>query len=159
MEVTAQVASATLAIFDPHPKKFCRELVSEEAHVRLLISAERHNRRRAFTTLLIELLPGASDCYFLCLAFSRSTTAFPLLCFCSTVIRLFHLLFRGSLDFLYLLSLRLRQEPEWQWSSAVRPGAAAQVPRTQAVSLAQEQAVRKLSLLSGQCPAVSRRPS
>ena len=48
------------------------------------------------------------SCSLLCLAFSRSTTAFPLLCLCSTVIRLFHPLFRGSLDFLYLLSLRLR---------------------------------------------------
>ena len=77
--------------------------------MRLLISAERHNRRRAFTTLLLELLPGASDFYFLCLAFSRSTTAFPLFCFCSTgICWLLHLLFRGSLDFLYLLSLRLR---------------------------------------------------
>ena len=76
--------------------------------MRLLISAERHNRRRTFTTLLLELLPGASYCYFLCLAFCRST-AFPLFSsFCSAGIRLFHLLFKGSLGFLCLLGLRLR---------------------------------------------------
>ena len=109
MDVAARLSRISdLKLFVPHPKDFCRELVSEEAHVRLLISAERHNRRRAFTTLLLELLPGASDCYFLCLAFSRST-AFPLFsCFCSTGIRLVHLLFKGSLGFLCLLGLRLR---------------------------------------------------
>ena len=38
-------------------------LVSEEAHhARLLNSAKRHDPRLAFTTLLLELLPGASCC-------------------------------------------------------------------------------------------------
>ena len=40
-----------------------RGLVSQEAdHARLLISAKRHDPRLAFTTLLLELLPGASCC-------------------------------------------------------------------------------------------------
>src|SRR4029450_1187928 len=66
-----------------------RGLVSEEAdHARRLISAKRHDPRLAFTTLLLELLRGAGCCWFLCLAFSRSTTAFPLFCFCPTGIQL-----------------------------------------------------------------------
>ena len=40
-----------------------RGLVSEEAdHARLLISAKRHDPGLAFTSLLLELLPGASCC-------------------------------------------------------------------------------------------------